>query len=233
MRRLSVQTPRLQVARHGRRLFGGSGRLSSSAAGPSPRGAEVERPRHDPPKAHPIRQRKPFAVNEDAQKLMDMYRGFVGEEPKLPLELAWQAVTHKSYRHGFLPYNERLAMDGRRVLTFHAALHWIQKNPKARTAIDGWDVDALRDDQFGDPVDQLFQYRNLCHIGRQFGVPQVMRWKPRVNENLATSGEERVVAEVVAAIVGAVNAYSGGHAAKDFVHSRILPAVLEMPRRRS
>lgn len=72
--------------------------------------------RPQPMAPFPTRVRQPYAVNDSPKKLDEMYAELFGEgeEFKLPQELKWQAVTHKSFDHGRQPYNEKLAYLGTR-----------------------------------------------------------------------------------------------------------------------
>ena len=62
----------------------------------------------------PLRIRKPFPVNQDWAVLDMFYANLFGfkeylDRGYLTKELAWQAITYKSYNHGVDPYNEKLA----------------------------------------------------------------------------------------------------------------------------
>lgn len=60
-----------------------------------------------------LRRSKPFAINEDPEKLDAMYQSLLGGNPGLNEEIKLQAVTHKSFDHGWQPYNEKLAFFGK------------------------------------------------------------------------------------------------------------------------
>lgn len=62
-----------------------------------------------------IRRRETFVVNDDPKKLDAAYEKILGEDTKLPAEIKWQAVTHKSFDHGRQPFNEKLAFLGMRA----------------------------------------------------------------------------------------------------------------------
>jgi large subunit ribosomal protein L15 len=73
--------------------------------------ASVAAERHGP---IPLRIRKPFPVNQDWDVLDVFYANLFGfkeyvERGYLTKELAWQAVTYKSFNHGVDAYNEKLA----------------------------------------------------------------------------------------------------------------------------
>lgn len=60
----------------------------------------------------PVRERKPFLVNRDPEILDTMYRKLLGGDLGLSDEVKWQAITHKSFDHGWQPFNEKLALFG-------------------------------------------------------------------------------------------------------------------------
>ncbi len=108
--------------------------LSASA----PKCEETEFGRADPPRwrstpqrmAAPIRSRpKPldneFKVNEDPERLDQVYKQLLGKggENVLSEEVKWLAVTHKSFDHGRRGFNDRLAFMGTsEVFTQRASL---------------------------------------------------------------------------------------------------------------
>lgn len=60
----------------------------------------------------PVRERKPFLVNTDPERLDAMYRRLLGGDLGLSDEVKWQAITHKSFDHGWQPFNEKLSIFG-------------------------------------------------------------------------------------------------------------------------
>jgi hypothetical protein len=69
--------------------------------------------RPQPRAPYPVRARKYFAVNDDPKVLNEMYLKLFGKDMRLPEEVKWQAVTHKSFDHGRQPYNAKLKFLGR------------------------------------------------------------------------------------------------------------------------
>jgi large subunit ribosomal protein L15 len=51
-------------------------------------------------------------VNDDAQKLDDVFLKLAGKDLGLTNEVKWQAVTHKSFDHGRQPFNSKLTFLG-------------------------------------------------------------------------------------------------------------------------
>ena len=71
----------------------------------------------------PFRSKPPvanndFTVNEDPERLDDVYVRILGSggDKMLTEEVKWLAVTHKSFDHGRRGYNDRLAFLGKRHL---------------------------------------------------------------------------------------------------------------------
>lgn len=85
----------------------------------------IERPRWQSTPARmvaPVRSRpKPtdneFQVNEDPQRLDQVYKQILGRggEKLLTEDVKWLAITHKSYDHGRRGFNDRLAFLGMSV----------------------------------------------------------------------------------------------------------------------
>lgn len=59
-----------------------------------------------------MKEQKPFTVNEDPERLDAMYRRLLGGDLGLSDEVKWQAITHKSFDHGWQPFNEKLVIFG-------------------------------------------------------------------------------------------------------------------------
>ena len=67
----------------------------------------------------PVRSKPPvedndFVVNEDPERLNEVYDQILGEGGREMLtdEVKWLAVTHKSFDHGRRGFNDRLAFLG-------------------------------------------------------------------------------------------------------------------------
>jgi large subunit ribosomal protein L15 len=62
----------------------------------------------------------------------------------------------------------------------------------------------------------------LAQVGKEYGLQEVLRWKPKKADNLSGSGIELVMAQAMYAIVGAVSLERGGVVADRIVKERIL-----------
>ncbi|KAI9712325.1 MAG: hypothetical protein M1820_001538 [Bogoriella megaspora] len=177
-----------------------------------------------------------FPVNKDPKRLDRVYQRLLGEGggDMLPEEVKWLAVTHKSFDHGRRGFNDRLAWFGKRVVDLQTSLALLNA-PKPQSEVD----QIPEPDNFGRT---LFQHRSLenleqltesakaetldksrlAQLANSYGLPQVIRWKPKNTQNLAGSGIETVLAHTMYAIVGAVTLQNGGEVGNRFVKEKVL-----------
>ncbi|KAG0230145.1 hypothetical protein BGW42_001132 [Actinomortierella wolfii] len=146
-------------------------------------------------------------ASEDVKKVGEVYSRF-GVQLSDPA-LMTQSITHKSYKHGSLPTNEKLSYLGRTFLELHIAERkWdkVKSNPKLKATIaDGVAVDKL------------------AGVARENGVDQVLRWKAASSVPGSTQGQDSVLAQTMEAIIGAVYHDQGSKAARDFVVKHVYP----------
>ncbi|KAI0020250.1 RNase III domain-containing protein [Xylariomycetidae sp. FL0641] len=174
-----------------------------------------------------------WQVNEDPRKLDDALSSFLGRdgEKMLPEELKWLAVTHKSFDQGRRGFNDRLAFLGRQMAIMEVTQSIITSAPKEAPVEDPY---ADRRQPFEDPalrtVDNLTMTQpndiltlpKLAKIAEDTSLVGVVRWKPRMPENIRGSGFQPVMAGAIYAIVGAIALQHGGKAASRVIRERIL-----------
>lgn len=177
-------------------------------------------------------RRQIWKVNEDPKKLDMMYDQLLGKELTriLPEELKWLAVTHKSYDYGRRGFNTRLAYFGRQIFALEATRS-ILASPvsDAKATPDSYGREPFEHpslemvDKLGarQPQD-LIGKQQLARLAAEVGLPEVMRWKPRLPENLDASGIEVVLTSTMFAIIGAVSLHAGGAVANRIMRERIL-----------
>lgn len=69
----------------------------------------------------------------------------------------------------------------------------------------------------------------LSHLGKEYGLQGVLRWKPKKADNLSGSGIDLVTAQAVYAIIGAISLERGGEIANRIAREQILrPLGLEV-----
>ncbi|KAF9164369.1 hypothetical protein DFQ27_001868 [Actinomortierella ambigua] len=149
----------------------------------------------------------PSEASEDSKRVGEVYSRF-GIQLSDP-SLMTQSITHKSFKHGSLPTNEKLSYLGRTFLEMHITERkWdkVKSKPTLQSTIaDGVAVSKL------------------AGVARENGVDKVLRWKAASSASEATTGQESVLAQTMEAIVGAVYHDQGSKAARDFVVKHVYP----------
>ncbi|KAJ4286861.1 hypothetical protein N0V88_007873 [Collariella sp. IMI 366227] len=171
--------------------------------------------------------------NEDPAKLDAVYNRLLGPkgEKMLPDEIKWLAITHKSFDQGRRGFNTRLAYFGRLIIALETTRTvMVTKNPFEGPATP---------DRYGR---EPFQHRSLANVDKlgerhprdvaskekltklamDIGLTDVVRWKPRMPENLENSGLTVVLNSALFAIVGAISLQHGAEVAQQVVREKIL-----------
>ncbi|RYP04119.1 hypothetical protein DL764_004666 [Monosporascus ibericus] len=181
--------------------------------------------------------RSRWKVNEDPKKLDEALNRFLGPhgERLLPDELKWLAVTHKSFDQGRRGFNDRLAFLGRQIcameatqsiLTSPSNYAELMEDPFAdrRTPYEDPLLRSLDNLSENQPTD-LFAHDKLAKVALDSGLVEVVRWKPRMPENIKGSGFNPIMAGAVYALVGAVALQHGGKVASRVVRERIMRKI--------
>ncbi|KAF3992316.1 hypothetical protein FT663_01153 [Candidozyma haemuli var. vulneris] len=137
----------------------------------------------------------------------------------IPEEMARQVLTHKSFGNGIKVYNEKLVVMGSKVLSLFLAKHVIEQQTSNENAINGKNLDVL-----GTPVaKELGGKTSLGLFAKQHNLNQNMFWKSH-NHHLTfeSSGEMKVSAHMMYALVGAVAYVHGKKSAEEFVREKFL-----------
>ncbi|EPE02871.1 rnase iii domain-containing protein [Ophiostoma piceae UAMH 11346] len=186
-------------------------------------------------------RRSTWTVNEDPVRLDRMYERLLGRElaRTLPDELKWLAVTHKSFDNGRRGFNTRLAYFGRMIVVMETS-KLIMATPNGGSAPQSTqNTDHYGRTPFSHPalemVDRLdarqpseiAEPKRMAVLAKDVGLSSVMRWKPRLPENLAGSGIDTVAATTLYAIVGAVSLQYGGAVAGQVVRERLLKKLIQ------
>ena len=209
----------------------------------APLNADGERPRWS---YTPERMKAPFSlqqpkdprrsiwrVNTDPARLDRMYEKLLGRDlaRSLPEDLKWLAVTHKSFDNGRRGFNTRLAFFGRMILALettkaimagpapsHAA-DPLGRTPFTHPALDNVDkLQVVQPHHYASP-------ERLSALSREVGLAGVVRWKPRMPDNLEGSGQTTVLTSTLFAIIGAVSLHHGAEVANRLVRERIVKAL--------
>ncbi|KAF2096111.1 hypothetical protein NA57DRAFT_78883 [Rhizodiscina lignyota] len=187
------------------------------------------------PVRNPLRSRdSEFKVNNDPRRLDQMYSTLLGDRgPHMQLsdEVKWLAVTHKSFDHGRRGFNDRLAFLGKRIVDLQLSLALLNA-PKVPLPTETHDEygRALYHHPALETLDNLTNFtkteavdkKRLARLAEQYGLPGVIRWKPKKADNLRGAGIDSVLAQTMYAIVGALALEKGGEVANKTVKERIL-----------
>ncbi|KAL2127974.1 hypothetical protein VTI74DRAFT_9911 [Chaetomium olivicolor] len=171
--------------------------------------------------------------NDDPAKLDAMYNRLLGPkgEKMLPDEIKWLAITHKSFDQGRRGFNTRLAYFGRLIVALETTRSVMVSQAPAQ--------EPATPDQYGR---EPFQHRSLANVDKlsvrqprevaskekltklamDVGLTEVVRWKPRMPENLESSGLTVVLNSALFAIVGAISLQHGAEVAQQVVREKIL-----------
>ncbi|KAK9468508.1 ribonuclease-III-like-domain-containing protein [Lipomyces arxii] len=144
----------------------------------------------------------------------------------LPESMLLQAFTHKSFRHGMFPYNERMAVYGQNLYKYYTTLEIAGSNSSHPSAVGGRNVSILATANAkkltnGRTLVYSFLSKNECIDG--------IRWEPAQNISLEnakasprSSGLYEVGAQTVFALIGLIALRHGSARAGEFIKDRIL-----------
>ncbi|KAK3954786.1 ribonuclease-III-like-domain-containing protein [Pseudoneurospora amorphoporcata] len=176
-------------------------------------------------------RRKQWMVNSDPTKLDAFYEAFLGQGGARMLsdETKWLAVTHKSFDYGRRGYNTRLAFLGRQIIALEATRSILTSPVLDKPIVDKYgrqpyshaalaNIDKLI---YTQPID-IMDKTKLARMGVDLGLLTVMRWKPRMPEDLESSGVVVVLNSTLFAIIGAISLEKGGAVAQRIVREKIL-----------
>ncbi|PHH72330.1 hypothetical protein CDD82_6031 [Ophiocordyceps australis] len=173
---------------------------------------------------------KEWEVNKSPERLDEMYFRLLGPggEKLLPEELKWLAVTHKSFDYGRRGFNDKLALLGRFTMVMEAAKLTVGKAPM-RHEPDEYQRSPFQDAHLAS-VDnlslegpkQIVGIENIYDVALRVGLLSVMRWKPRLPENLDSSGVKAVLTGGIMAIMGALNLQHGSVVASKLIWERVM-----------
>lgn len=151
---------------------------------------------------------------------------FLADKYAIPDDLALQVITHKSFTNGLKPYNEKLSAMGSKVLNLFLAKFVVEGATTNDLAVNGKNLDVL-----GTPIaKELGGRMALGLFAQSTKLNNTMFWKS-YNSLLSfqESGELKVSAQMMYALVGAVTFIHGKKAAEAFVREKLLegPVTLE------
>lgn len=177
-------------------------------------GPRVAGLRRDPKEALKTHNELEYGSSEAVSKVKQFMANY-----SIPEDLALQALTHKSFANGIKPYNEKLVAMGLRVLNLFLAKHVIEQETSNENAINGKNLDVL-----GTPMaKELGGKMSLGLFARQHKLNESMFWKLHNHDlTFEKSGEMKVSAHMMYALVGAVAFVHGKRRAEEFVLEKLL-----------
>ncbi|KAG9228791.1 ribonuclease-III-like-domain-containing protein [Amylocarpus encephaloides] len=180
----------------------------------------------------PTDPKKAWNCNSDPAILDRFYASFLGPggESVLTEEIKWLAITHKSFDQGRRGFNDRLAFFGRRILTMQANLAMVHsaskpkprnpptdgRQPVTHPALEG--LAKLEEV----PLSDILSRARIANLATSTGMRDIIRWQPRLVDNLGSSGVEVVLNGCVYAIIGAISLQRGGEVAGEITREKIL-----------
>lgn len=140
----------------------------------------------------------------------------------------WQSLTHKSFDHARRPFNDRLALLGRRILELQTSLLLLQQPTPAAASTESDPYIFTHPSLEGlsnlsaPAKTSIINKTRLAQLAGTYGLDKVVRWRPRKSDRLESSGRDVVLAQAVYAVVGAVALRKGGDVAGRVARERVL-----------
>lgn len=156
----------------------------------------------------------------DSPENLAPIKQFLADKYAISDSMALQVLTHKSFANGIKPYNEKLSTMGLKVLNLFCAKY--TTNTPATTnenAIAGRNMDVL-----GSPMSRELAGRLALGIfAKTHKLNEVLFWKS-YNHSLGfeASGEMKVSAQMMYALIGAVTFTHGKHVAEEFILEKLM-----------
>ncbi|KAG2735520.1 hypothetical protein G9P44_001734 [Scheffersomyces stipitis] len=161
------------------------------------------------------------AKYEQSETNLKHIKDFLTEKYSIDDDLALQVLTHKSFGNGIKPYNEKLSAMGSKILNLYFAKFVVEKPSQNELAINGKNLDVL-----GTPIAKELAGRlSLGIFARTNNLNSTMFWKSyNYGVGFETSGEMKVSAQMMYALVGAVTFVHGKKVAEQFISEKLLGA---------
>ncbi|KHJ31144.1 putative rnase iii domain protein [Erysiphe necator] len=188
-----------------------------------------------PVRVRPLNPNKKWECNSDPKRLDRFYVNFLGPggDNLLSDEVKWLAITHKSFEQGARGFNDRLAFLGRRILNLQADL-LLFSSPSIRQLENPIEIESETRVPFqhpaligltnliDSPLTNILSKEKLASFATNIGMRPIIRWYPRMVQDLDSSGIETVLATSLYAIVGALALEKGGEVSSDIAKNNIL-----------
>lgn len=156
---------------------------------------------------------------EQSETNLQRIKSFLLDKYAIPDDMALQVLTHKSFAGGMKPYNEKLSVLGSKLTNLFLGKYVLERETQNENAVNGKNLDVL-----GSPIaKELGGRTSLGVFAKKLDLNRVMFWKS-YNHLLSfeASGELKVSAQMVYAMVGSVAFIHGKTAAETFVREKLL-----------
>lgn len=180
------------------------------------KGPRVAGLKRDPQEAMVTHSGNIYGKSEENLKYI---KGFLQDKYAISDDLALQVLTHKSFGNGIKPYNEKLSTMGSKILNLFLAKFVVEQPSTNELAVNGKNLDVL-----GSPMaKELAGRMSLGIFARSTKLNSIMFWKS-YNHALGfeTSGEMKVSAQMIYALIGAVTFSHGKAVAEEFIKEKFL-----------
>lgn len=150
---------------------------------------------------------------------------FLSEEYAIPDYMVLQVITHKSFLQGIKPYNEKLSVMGSKLLNLYSAKYVINTPSNNEMAIEGKNLDVL-----GTPIARELCGRMALGLFAKYSNLNASLFWRSYNSLLSflESGELKVSAQMMYALIGAVNFIHGKSVAEAFITEKLLRGPISL-----
>ncbi|EGV65640.1 hypothetical protein CANTEDRAFT_112517 [Yamadazyma tenuis ATCC 10573] len=165
--------------------------------------------------------------DNDVHQNVKYIQDFLSDKFHIGNELALQVITHKSFANGIKPYNEKLSAMGSKILNLHLAKLVIEQ-PSKSSSVNELAINNKNLDVLGQPMSRELAGRlSLGVFAKLNKLNSVMFWNSYSTQglNFEASGEMKVSAQMVYAMIGAVHFTHGKKVAEEFINEKIFPEV--------
>lgn len=167
-------------------------------------------------------------LHEPSHENLHSIKAFLSDKYAILDTLALQVLTHKSFGNGIKPHNEKLSALGAKLLNLYTVKRVTGVPTNNENAVGGKNLDVL-----GSPIARELGGRLATGLfARSTKLNQVMFWKS-YNHGLSfeASGELKVSALMVYALIGAVTFTHGKTVAEQFIREKLVesnPSIEEI-----
>lgn len=158
--------------------------------------------------------------HEPSPKNLQYIKAFLEDKYQIPDDMILQVLTHKSFGNGIKPYNEKLSAMGSKIVNLFFAKYCIEgNNNNNENSINGKNLDVL-----GSPIAKELGGRlSLGIFAKTYKLNSIMFWNSyNYDLNFESSGELKVSAQMMYALIGAVNFIHGKAVSEQFIRQKLI-----------